>query len=289
LTVQVQGRDVLKILCDANIHPDFRLKGKKIYEVVESTIFSLYPSMGRKIITDNDSNREILTGVKGFKKGKKARKTQTELDYCKAKPNEGAFEFLARNLRRFGLWMWSDAEGNIIVSSPDYDQGPCASIVHREGLQRVKVLHASLVESALQAPTCVMVRGKGGSKVFDKATCEGFVNDPTRSPFYVPRYVLHEQATTDAECQDFAEQEMSEALKDARVYECTLRGHTDEDTGAVYAVDTIVHVDDDILDVHEDMWVRERTFKRSASGGTTTDLKLVPKGSVRFSDADHAA
>lgn len=288
LTVNVQGRDALKVLCDANVHPSMRLKGKKIYEVVESTIFSLYPSMGRKIITDNDSNRDILTGVKGFKTGKKARKTQTELDYCKAKAGESAFEFLARNLRRFGLWMWSDAEGNIIVSSPDYKQGPSYSIIHGFKQTEIKVLRASYTEKATQAPSHFLVHGKGSQKEWEKTDAEGFVQDDTRK-LYVPRYVQHEQCTTAEEAQALAEQEMSEARKDARVYECTLIGHTDRDTGKTYAIDTVVHIEDELLGVFEDMYVRERTFKRSATGGTTTDLRCVPLGSITFSDVDHAA
>lgn len=287
VTVNVQGRDILKVLCDANVHPDIPLKGKKIYEVVEATIGSLYPNVGRKVITDNAANREILTGVKGFKKSAKSRKTQTELDYCKGKANEGAFEFLARNLRRFGLWMWSDAEGNIIVSSPDYDQAPCCSIIHREGEKRAKVLDASYVERATQVPSQILVRGKGSEKEFQKGNAEGFVSDPDRKLF-VPRYVSHPQCTDDAQAQAYAEQEMTEAKKDAKVYECILRGHSDEATGCVYAVDTIIHVEDDILGVSEDMWVRERTFRRGIDG-TTTSLKLVPRGSVVFSDVDHAA
>jgi prophage tail gpP-like protein len=287
LTVNVQGRDVLKVLCDANVHPSMPIKGKKIYEVVEATIFSLYPNMGRKIITDNDSNRDILTGVKGFKTGKKARKTQTELDYCKAKHNEGAFEFLARNLRRFGLWIWSDAAGNIVVSGPDYDQAPSYSLIHRDGERSVKILNASYTEKATQAPSHILVHGKGAQLEWEKSTAEGFIQDDSRS-LYVPRYVFHEQCTTNDEAQALAEQEMSEARKDARVYECTLIGHTDRDTGRTYAIDTVAHIEDDYLGVHEDMYVRERTFSKSATGGTTTTLKCVPLGSITFSDVDHA-
>jgi prophage tail gpP-like protein len=286
LNVNVSGRDILKIMCDANVHPDFRLKGKKIYEVVEALVFSLYPTMGRSVKTDNDSNRDILTGVKGFKKSKKARKNITEIDYCQAKPNEGAFEFLARNLRRFGLWCWSDAEGNIIVSSPDYDQKPAYSLLHKEGEKRVKILKASYTYKTTQAPSCVMVRGKSAAKEWEKKTVYGFSSDGSRK-LWVPRYVLHEVAETADQAKAFAEQELSESLKDQRVYECTLRGHTDADTGATYAVDTVVHIEDDFLGVSEDMYVRERTFRRSVSSGTTTELKCVPLGSIRFSDVDH--
>lgn len=287
LTVNLQGRDVMKVMCDANVYPDFVLKGKTIYQVVESLVFSLYPKMGRKIITDNDSNREILTGVKGFKKGKKARKTQTEIDYCRAHPNEGAFEFLARNLRRFGLWCWSDAAGNIVVSSPDYDQTPCCQLTHRDGLKGVQILKAAYTDQSMQAPSAICVRGKGSEKDWEKSTIQGYIMDPDRLLF-VPRYVLHEQAETSEQAQAYCEQELSEARKDSKVYECTLRGHTDPSTGVTYAIDTVIHVEDDFLGVSQDMWVKERTFKRGVSG-TFTELKLVPLGAITFSDADHPA
>lgn len=288
LSVAVSGRDVLKVLCDAHVHPDFRIKGKKIYQVADDLLFSLYPQGKPTLFTDNNSNRDILTGVKGFKKSQKSRKNITEIDYCQPKPNEGAFEFLSRNLRRFGLWCWADAEGNVVVSSPDYDQAPSYSLLHKEGQKENKILKASYHDKVTQTPSAVVVRGKSAAKEWEKKTVQAYVMDADRKLF-VPRYVLHEAAESSDQAAAFAEQELSELRKDSKVYECTLRGHTDRDTDATYAVDTVIHIEDDFLDVHEDMWVLERTFHKSATGGTTTTLKCVPLGAITFSDVDHAA
>lgn len=42
-----------------------------------------------------------------------------------------------------------------------------------------------------------------------------------------------------------------------------------------WAVNTLVNVDDEVLDIHEPYWVLSRTFRKSSSGGTITDLHLI--------------
>lgn len=288
LSIGVQGRDVLAALCDANVHPDSAIKKKTLVQLVEGLLKFHYPIDAiPTLFTDNNSNREVLTGVKGYFKGKSRKKIQTEIDYCKPQVNEGAFEFAARNLRRFGMWMWASSDGNVVVSGPDYDQSPAYRIIHREGEKKVTVERARYTWSTQQAPSFVVVRSKSTSKEFERSAVQGVVADESRKLF-IPRYIVHDQATDDAQAQAFAEQELTEATKNAKVYHCMLRGHRDLDSGAIYAIDTVVHIEDDYLGVYEDMYVKERTFHKGLQG-TFTELKCVPKGSIRFSDVDHAA
>jgi prophage tail gpP-like protein len=50
-------------------------------------------------------------------------------------------------------------------------------------------------------------------------------------------------------------------------------GHTQN--GIPWAVNTLVNVIDDVLDIHEPYWVIEKTFHKSIDAGTYTDLKLI--------------
>jgi hypothetical protein len=71
----------------------------------------------------------------------------------------------------------------------------------------------------------------------------------------------------------------AERLKDTLSYEVELVGHSDPKTGAVYAVDTVIDVDDTICNVRERLWVAARTFEYSESSGPTTRLRCIRLGS----------
>lgn len=282
--ITVNGRDILKPLVDSNVHPDTAIKSVTVTQLVEAVVDQIYNDNTPVIFSDNEANRKLLTGKSVSGKSKNASH-QKLVEYCRPQANEGAFDFLSRNLRRFGLWLWGTADGNIVVSSPCYSQ-PASYVISRlRGDKTVQVKSASYTRDKTSVPSRVFVRGKAGGKEFAKGQCKGaYVETGLR--LYKPMYVVHDNAQSDAECEAFARQEMSEKLRNSEVYECTLAGVSDPITGAVYAVDTIAKVQDEVLGVFQDMWVASRTFKRSSAGATTTTLKLLPKGAIQFSDVD---
>jgi prophage tail gpP-like protein len=70
-----------------------------------------------------------------------------------------------------------------------------------------------------------------------------------------------------------------ERLKDSLVYRATVKGFSDYHTGAVYAVDALARVEDDVCDVHETLWVASRRFSYQEGAGTTTELECWRPGS----------
>jgi prophage tail gpP-like protein len=220
--------------------------------------------------------------------GSAASRSKKTIEYVQPHPNEGAFEFIARNLRRFGLWIWATADGSLVISKPNYDQEPRYILQRVRGDRIVSVEHASYVYDRTNIPSQITVRGKSSGKDFEKATVKGYIRDTNArdTEFFEPFYLQHDQATTPEGAGAFAAQEMSHLKQDERVYTCICPGHRDPRTKNIYAIDSIAVVEDDVCGVHEQMWIASRTFKRSASGGTTTELKLLPKGAIIFSDAD---
>jgi prophage tail gpP-like protein len=89
------------------------------------------------------------------------------------------------------------------------------------------------------------------------------------------------QARTKLQLDKAATRLLNEHLKNTLVYEVTLIGHVDPFTGAVWSTDTIVDVNDDICDVHEKLWVMDRSFSFS-SGGAKTRLKCIRPGSYEI-------
>ncbi len=53
-----------------------------------------------------------------------------------------------------------------------------------------------------------------------------------------------------------------------------MRGHTDPESGAIWSVNTMVEVQDDICGLNENLWIASRTFSNSGGQGAVTDLEL---------------
>lgn len=286
VTVNVQGRDVLAPLCKANIHPDTATKGKTVEQIIEEAFRQVYPgALMPTIVYDNDANRAVVMDEsKRYKKTKKG-KSKNVLEYYSARPQEGAFEFCVRLLRKNGLWMWGAADGSVVVSSPNYDQPASYLISCKRGDTVVQTSDAEDSWDRQNVPSHVIVRGKSASKEWQKSKVFGRVYD-TDSLRICPSYIQHDEATTADECKQFAMQELSRLKQEEKVYSVTCKGHRDPFTGAVYAVDTIAKIDDEILDVHDDLWCLERSFTKGADSGTHTQLRFIPKGAIKFSDID---
>lgn len=77
-------------------------------------------------------------------------------------------------------------------------------------------------------------------------------------------------AKTQEQIDESALRAVAERLKDTLRYEVTLRGIVDPETGYYWACDTIVDVDDDVVDVHERMWIASRRFDFDGQNLTTT-------------------
>lgn len=89
------------------------------------------------------------------------------------------------------------------------------------------------------------------------------------------------QARTKAQLDNAANRLLNEHLKNTLVYSVILTGHVDPWTGAVWSIDTIIEVNDDICDVHEKLWVMERTLTYGANGAKTM-LKCIRPGSFEI-------
>jgi len=302
----VQGRDILKPLCKANIHPSFRVKGITLADMVAKVIDAYYMQDKPDLYYDNEANRQVLDLKPGKGKDRSAQQKKV-IDYCQAHPNEGAFEFVSRNLRRFGLWIWATADGNIVIGGPDYAQEPSYEIQRHTDQTGTGYISATYGRNLSNVPTYLEVRGKSTQKEWDKKTVAGWAQPwltqygevvvsgrkpdyalyNQRSKWYIePAYIQHDQAETSEQAQDFAFQEMTRLRQDEESYTVTAIGHRDRATGNLFAVDTTANVSDQYCNVEKKMWVSSRTFRGSVDGGTTTELTLQPLYSIQLSDID---
>lgn len=100
---------------------------------------------------------------------------------------------------------------------------------------------------------------------------------PEQGPKTTPGlYRLHYLRDEDSRKQDQLDRAalrvMAEHLKETLRYEVTLRGHDDPETGRVFAVDTLIDVNDEVCDLSETLWIERRTFEYDETGGARTKL-----------------
>jgi prophage tail gpP-like protein len=71
-------------------------------------------------------------------------------------------------------------------------------------------------------------------------------------------------------------------LKDTLLYKATVKGHRDPDSGALWTIDTIVNIQDEVTDVNEPMWIHKRTFRYTPGSGAETDIECWRIGALQL-------
>lgn len=103
--------------------------------------------------------------------------------------------------------------------------------------------------------------------------------EPTDDTLYRPMYYEDPHSRTDEQIERGVRRELSRRLKSCLTYHCTVRGHRELASGAIYSIDTMANVKDEIEDVNQRMWVLERTLYNDGQG-PKTDLSLILPGSI---------
>jgi prophage tail gpP-like protein len=238
--------------------------------------------------------------------------------------SEGVFQFASRISERFGLWIRTSADGKLlIIAEPDFDSAPYYKLFR--GLEGSNILDGSVKSSLSAQPTHIVADsyshagefGSGQNKaVYANVAVrirdqeDGYVPPevkkyvdagakvlgghtfPASSSMLAPRarvlYISDGQSQTVEHLESFARREMALKQRDSLVVNYTVEGHgqmTDE--GFIpWAVDTNVVVEDEPGELSETLYVLGRTFNKSRSGGTTTNLNLIRRNTLVFSGSD---
>lgn len=101
---------------------------------------------------------------------------------------------------------------------------------------------------------------------------------PQRSPTAKPLYLHDENSKTQEQLEEFTRREMMTRVRKSMTWSGSVAGHGQSMDGGPlvpWAVDTVVDVQDEVTGVIEPMWVLSRTFTKSRSAGTRTELELI--------------
>lgn len=272
----------------------------------------------------NEANRDVRTNkfrskskrseAKGF--GRRALK-QYKIHQLRPYPRESVFDFASRLTQRFGLWLWCSADGRtLIVAEPDFDQEPTYKLFRNKS-GTTNILDGSVKFDMSEQPTHIIADSYSGGGEFGKGVVKcilantvmtapealdisqyvkagakvlGGPTFPVSSSVESPRtrvLYLHDDESQNAEqLEAFVRREMALLQRKSLVVHYTVEGHGQliNNIFVPWDVDTVVDVNDEVAGLREKLYVLSRTFNKSRSGGTTTNLELIRLNTLVFSD-----
>jgi prophage tail gpP-like protein len=325
----IHGRDRLGLAVDAIADPTLQFKEGTRLDDMLVALFSPFGWVNKDehYAIDNSANRAVSTGgdrgIKTSKSGSKKVKPLKDFVLHQMKPHnhEGTFDFAKRISERFGLWIWSSCDGDVlIVGQPDFNQEPLYQLRRtRDGKGNIE--SGSVRYDVTDQPSIVFADGFGGGGEYGKSRIKAYAVNPyfgvdengfvlddllpliakqkdaqqvalVTQPFtrratnipIRPMYLHDDESKTQEQLEKFVRREMSLLMRKSLTVEYTVEGHGQYDADGqftAWAVDTVVTVKDDIGLLDENMWVLGVTFEKSRRG-TFTKLHLIRLNSIQF-------
>jgi prophage tail gpP-like protein len=287
--VTCMGRDYIGDLVEGNCDPSVTAAAGA---TLEDTILSVCAPYGI-VSVEGPEARQVARTKKPQKPVKRPRKRQVK--DAKPEPGQGVYDWCNRILARHGQTMQpASTPGRLVLQAPNYDQDPIGRIIRSDSDDPGKtgcVLSGVATRDFSRVPTWALFAGRQGQPTEGSARTKanwdisevvsGYSDELanilgewaiggrrtkadkgiiTPRMLYRLLYFRDELAKTQDQINDSALRAVAERLKDTLVYEVTLRGIVNPETGYYWAYDTIVDVDDDVADVHEKLWVAARRF-----------------------------
>lgn len=306
LAVSCEGRDYFGDLVECHIDPLVAFtEGMTLQKAVE---LAASPCGIKLVLGDASVMRNARTGVRRGR-GKPADFITLTLQDMKPDEGQGIYEYINRLAARHGGTPQPTLNRNELnIVAPNYDQDPLYTIRRSRDGRSNRIKKATARRDFSSFPTYTLVRGAGvtpaaqekssknASTLNESAgltpetlavSVKGRVKPSPSAPDATGKLYrllsIHDQhATTRAQVQAAAFRAIWDRMKDTLTYRATLRGHTDPDTGAIYTIDTIINVQDEVTDVNEPMWVYRRTLRYDSKSGAETDIECWRIGAYQL-------
>ena len=314
LAVTCMGTDYVGDLVECNVDPTLR-----ITEGMPLSLAVLIAASPVGITTVFDEGNGDLRGVragvvppKNTKRRSHGNKKQG--DY-KPQPGQGIYDFINKLASRNGCTVQpGPTRDSLVLTAPRYSQASLYSLrrsIDPAGSAQNNMISATATRDFSKFPTVMIAQGyaakrgeesKSGSVGYDmNAIIDGYdkiivgntfrgrrkpddSGDSLNGSLYRLLVVRDDQARTVEQIVHAGRRAIAERFKDTLEYTATVRGHIEPESGAVWAIDAMCDVDDDLANVHETLWVAKRTLKYSRTQGATTDLTLWRPNSFVIGD-----
>jgi prophage tail gpP-like protein len=204
-----------------------------------------------------------------------------------AKPSVGetVWDFIDRHCRRFGILPWMDPLGRLVLGAPDYNQRSIGRLQRwldgSVSPTANNIVAGGFVEDIGVQPTSVRVYGRAHGHDETRSPHQSEVlNGSAPGSIFRPLIIHDASVRSDEEAQRRALRELNRLTQEAFVLEYEVRDHGQG--RYLYAIDTVLDVSDEAIDVEGRYYVISRTFRKTRDEGTTTLLRLVPLHAIQL-------
>ncbi len=311
LTGVYKGRDYIAELVECCVDPS--VKGAAGETVGLVLARAMAPCGITGILDDSESPiTEIRLGKPKQKPRKRKSRKSAKIEDYKPKDGEGVYEFCNRIAARHGVTIQPGPDRTAItLDAPDYEQVPTFSLRRTDdpaAASSNNIVSAEALEDWSKFPTYTMFtgnapkKGQSGAPILHESSMVDAVSieiqgrsllpqmqnvvdlawvgrrlpkDPSLPPNQIYRLLHHrdQEARTQEQIDNAATRAQSERLKDSLTYTCTVKGHTDPESGAIWTVGAMVNVSDAVAEIQEKLWIAGRRLYYT-SQGAMTDLEL---------------
>jgi prophage tail gpP-like protein len=309
LVLTISGRDYISDMVECHVDPALKIKQNT---TLGQTIIDAAKPVGITEVTSDGGQalRDLRTG--SSIKGGPAPKDMTKAkgDEYKPRPGEGIYQFCNRLAARHGVTIQpTDSRSKVNLSAPAYEQAVAYKLLRSMDPSVSSsscLLSATVTRNYSKVPTFTLGVGKKGKGGLGKSSLSyeqkvdtslfstsGLTHDGRIHPvkgggpkaensLYRFFFTRDEQARNKEQLERAVKRTQAERTRDVLQYQATVRGHKDPVTGRTWAVDTIVHVRDELCDVDEKLWIEGVTFEYTEGQGATTQLVCWLPGSFKL-------
>lgn len=288
-SITLKGRDLLARLHDADVIADTPFTDVTHVEMVKKAMEAVGLD-DRLLIVGGAASREA-------KVGKKISATEPQVSSLvqqiaganglvrqsiRAKMGETWLNFCMRHLESVGLFLWTDFEGNLVLSKPNPNQKPSYQFIREVGnrTNRVNITDWSFTNDTTHRFSEVVTwarapgRGKGRGKIkgdFEDAEMVEYGYDR-------PKVFNDADVTSRDSAVALAKRRMGEANRSGWQLTYTFQGHTvpsiDGRTRVVVAPDTVAQVKDEELGINEPLYIETVEYHCPPTQTVVTMMRL---------------
>jgi hypothetical protein len=310
--LEVSGYDYLYDSVAGSVDPALQIK--KEMDLGQALLAIFEPFGIKTVYADFGLTRNILSGRVSAAKGKPAREfKKAHPDELRPKENQGTFEFAETICHRMGYSLQSaNLRDGIICCVPHDLVDPMGRLARPGNILKgsatrdwSSVPTVTIARGRGGDPNVVVAGTRHEFSTFDSQTVnpiakipeiQGIITaddniivtrekrfDPKKrdstiygygQPVYRPLFYQDKDSKNQEQLEYGVSKMVAERLKKTLEYECTVRGHVDPNTGAIWSIDSIVDIFDFIEQVDERMWLYENT-KYNDGQGPMTSMRFV--------------
>lgn len=294
--VEMHGRDMMARLHDTDITGDRTFNGVTYAELFDAALNDVGQAH-KQVEFTNDLNRNVRSGtnVKVFSQPmtkEEVKQSPTGVpgkfsNVVIAKMGESWLQFLERNYAKLGIFMWSDANGNFVVSRPNGNQEAKYHFFRKRGQGKAisNVKSVLFTNDTTHRFSSVVIYARNLGKKFGHNHTNGRFNDVEMQAMGFNRRKVYRDVEVNnvPEAEYFARKQIAEINRASYKLQYVISGHSAPILGSsgkrgIIVPDMVARVDDDEIGIHENMYIE--TVEYHSPPRTTVVTLMRPQDLV---------